>query len=492
MTDQGTGGQHQHGAHDWVVLTGREPHHSIVENSVTRAGPSLATWVETVMNRAGMTTQWADALAKGPPSAPDYGKGPPRERSDTRFLVWLIHDYWEVLFHQTEISGTREVLPDGSLGAPISAPTLRRLNKAERGERGRKHVRNGGVFNRAKHSEPITIDDAIVGLGTLREMMQAIGARTEADYMARPLNSLLRKRLAKEARRMRPKRRPVGKGVRTIGVHWNEPEESAPGWWWVATMDDEQDIRLERGWSTARVVRYLQNQSPPFLAGLAFCFSAPRKYVEERWSGDPSRLWDECAKLTADSDFTPLPDELIGDIVRELGKPFFAPQNGDRPPDLSDREMLRRTERDVRTKTEAVPKSIFEVGTRGTVGALALYGMPLLSELRSDAIAIWPFDKRVIDGGTCVEIFPRSLWAAVFPGTDPALKGDREIRAAFLADKENGLTGVSAEIRSNLVAEHRAFDAMLTAWALRRYGRDLPVPPDVKSAVLEGQIWIPE
>lgn len=446
-------------------------------------------WVQTTMNANGMTRQWADALRQGPPGASTRRR---RQRDDARFLIWLIHDYWQDLFSSTAIASAREYQADGSLGLSVSALTLKRLNEERPSHGGaRRTAGGGGSVNKSKHSERITTDAAIEALGTLSQVMIAIGGDAEAEYIARPLRSLETKRAAMKARRTRPKLNAVPVGTRTIGVHWNEPVESAPGWWWVVALDDDHNLFVQREWTTARVLEYLRKQSGPFLAGLAFCFSAPRKYMLDRWAGDPAMLWHECAKLMADQDLAPFPDDLLEDVVRDLGSPFFAPQHGDPHPGLPEKEMLRRTERDVRARTGAVPRSIFEVGSRGTVGALALNGMPLLAALRSDRIAIWPFDQPRPTCGTCVEIFPRSVWAATFPGTDPALKGDREVRAAFLADKTNGLTGISAEHREDFVTQHRAFDALLTAWALRRFGRDLPVPRDAKTASIEGEIWLP-
>lgn len=441
------------------------------------------------MNTNGMTPQWDKALREGPPGARTRRR---RQRNDARFLIWLVHDYWQEVFSSTAIASAREYQADGSLGSTISAPVLKRLNEEGPNHGGAKRAHRGeGSVNKSKHSERITTDAAIEALGTLRQVMMAIGGDAEAEYIARPLRSLETKRAATNARRKRPRPNPVPIGTRTIGVHWNEPVESAPGWWWVVAMDADHNLFVQREWTTARVLEYLRKQSGPFLAGLAFCFSAPRKYMLDRWAGDPAMLWHECAKLMADQDLAPFPDDLLEDVVRDLGSPFFAPQHGDPHPCLPEKEMLRRTERDVRAKTGAVPRSIFEVGSRGTVGALALNGMPLLAALRSERIAIWPFDQPRQASGTCVEIFPRSVWAAIFPGTDPALKGDREVRAAFLADTTHGLAGISAEHREDFVTQHRAFDALLTAWALRRFGRHLPVPRDAKAAAIEGEMWLP-
>ena len=348
-----------------------------------------------------------------------------------------------------------------------------------------------GLCNQAPHGTPMDCSDAAEVLTTLRELAQALGDSVEALRLQGPANGL-----ALRARWRPFHAGPVSQAVKSavtcVGVHWVQPRRVFPGEWWIVTVDKGGALDVRADQKSEDVVRYLtQEVAGPVLAGLAFCFSAPRDVLLTMGMNDPSDMWSRCEESTASADRSWVSDGGFPERFRVVEE---RERGGLRRPQQSP-EDFRDTERDIADTLGVNPASILDVGGDGSVGALALKGMPMLTDLRSAGARIWPFDQPDLEGSsvTCVEIFPRSLWTSVFPDECPKSKKNRMRRWNFIADIEANDGVVVPPARAAEAAnDERAFDALLTAWALRRYGANvLKLPRDSDASRLEGTIWTP-
>ncbi len=122
--------------------------------------------------------------------------------------------------------------------------------------------------------------------------------------------------------------------------------------------------------------------------------------------------------------------------------------------------------------------------------------MPILAKLRkrgARGVAIWPMDHpQLPDGLTCVEIFPRSVWTSVYPAELPWSKKNVMRRWNFIAHRRLDGIVISNSSAVQLATDERAFDALLTAWALRQHGGTLGRVLDDPVALIEGRIWVPQ
>ncbi len=441
----------------WAELTGHEESHIIVENVLTAIGPTLGTFLARVFTNANEKSraEWEAALAERDASG-KYLNNP----RDARFLLRYIH-------HERRWNLVQEQIG-------LKADSLQASKK-----------RFSAIYNPSKHGTVISNEDALTGITSLQKMMDAIGAKKEVAYIERPIQTLN----AVDAKRRswkRPRPRPVDKAVLTAGMHWVQPRKAVPGSWWVVAIQDGVVQTCEVEWSTEKATSFLVAGAAegPTLAGLAFCFSAPKAYIDDHHDGQPDQLWASCDEFTNDD---------LEAWVEELGNPFFVPQEDAQAvtPDM-DQSLFRETELDVLKRTGAMPSSIFQVGGHGSVGALAINGMPALQKLRSEHFMIWPFDSPKDGHGTCVEIFPRSLWARLNPSEAPNSKSNRRRREVFVESCEaDRLAWASPAQRSAVIDDERGFDAFLTAWALGQYGRTLDELSDDATAAAEGKIWLP-
>ncbi len=360
-------------------------------------------------------------------------------------------------------------------------------------------LRNGHAHNRYVSSvEPFEPGDVSSGLGALRAVMAAIGDKAAAQYVQsayevadRRAKRLTKRKRWKDLRDDEPSGTP-----HTVGLHWTEPDPQTrkPAAWWLVHLDHSGQLKsapVPQSTTDVRdyLAKFVENDQPVLL-GCAFCFSVPR-WLGERCASQNNDPLPECVWAVVEEAASGAANakDLVRSINEALGLedgPFWQGDTNDPDPnEAAGRASLRRTEVRVQKATEAKPSSVFRVGGDASVGGLALWGMPMLHWLRSQGFSIWPFDppgKR-----TVVEIFPRSLWSATqFDSAVPSLPGDR---TRFLDGHPYGDGGGT---RETLLKERRAFDALMTAWALRNYGGNISryVLGSSESAV-EGEIWLP-
>lgn len=361
-------------------------------------------------------------------------------------------------------------------------------------------LRNGHAHNQYVADPPLGASQVQDGLGTLHRILNAIGAPAQEAYVLRAYE------IAREKAERLTKRKqwlglssdePAGR-PHTVGLHWTEPEPETlkPQAWWLVHLDGRGELQgsvVPR--STEDVLKYLdrfQDADTPVLMGCAFCLSVPVWLAEhcavlERLPA-PEAMWrvaEEHAEPAYDA------SSLIANVNSALGLedgPFWrGDANEPDPNSAADRPDMRATELSVKKQTEAQPSSVFRVGGDASVGALALWGMPVLPWLRESGFRIWPFEEP--GRRTVVEIFPRSLWAATQP--EHPVRSRPADREQFLSGR--AAVGLGGGTQETFLTERRAFDALLTAWALRRYGGNLARTPrgSRPEAVVEGEIWLP-
>ena len=338
---------------------------------------------------------------------------------------------------------------------------------------------------------PLSDAEALGALEAIIRLLSAIGS-SESVQRVKELKGVA---AAREARRSHPKYSrsglrldEVSKDTLCIGAHWMDPQDTTgtPGGWWIAAIKGGTLLRIDRDLDTAAVVAYLTGaalEAPTTRVGLAFCFSAPAWYVREHHAGSPEEFWDWCSSQVDES----ADAQLICDV---LGGPFRTAEKWSDADFGKSQPAKRATEDKTQERTGARPESIFKVGGRASVGALAVFGVRVLPALRSASYAIWPMDSETAPRAAAVEIFPRSLWAALNPDKDPV--SSAEDRHRFLKTKEIAAMVDDGASKEKLLGERRAFDAFYTAFALSRYGRRLPARQGDQIAGIEGEIWLPD
>ena len=339
------------------------------------------------------------------------------------------------------------------------------------------------VCNQAMHGDEVELMEAVGALESLVALGRAIGASVEAAYLEAPLETL-RYRLEWNPGRGEPAVKPMKREVTCVGIHWVQPRRVVPGAWWAVTLRRRQEVTVQADLTSDEVVKYLNDLSGPVLAGLAYCFSAPRWFVDQLGSS-VTALWAWAYEVAGGDD--------RDKIATDLPEKFRYVSKGEdlRKPGEATAAYFRETERRVATDLGVNPASIFEIGGAGSVGALALKGMPMLADLRKKGGAIWPMDDPQLgEGLTCVEIFPRAVWTSVYPSESPQSKKNVMRRWNFIADRRDQGVVITDEQAVELAGDERAFDALLTAWALQQYGGATKwVADDVAKA--EGRIWHP-
>ncbi len=348
------------------------------------------------------------------------------------------------------------------------------------------------LCNDAVHGKRVSVAGAADAVDTLAFLARTIGADVEALHLDGSLKTL-RERAAWENSRSAPAYNPVGGGVTCVGVHWIQPRRVIPGSWWIVALLPGQDaaVEVKVDLTSGEVVKYLLELklSGPVVAGLAFCFSAPEWFVEKHHRGSVENLWLWAKEKAGHDDRDTIHDDLPKPFrYVKKDEPIRSLQNP------GEEAFFRETEKAIFNELRVEPASIFDIGGEGSVGALAIKGMRILADLREGgarAAAIWPMDEPLlVDGLTCVEIFPRSVWTSVYPAESPRSKKNVMRRWNFIADRRN--EGVDLGDRAaELATDERAFDALLTAWALRRHVGALKPVLDDRTASVEGRIWVP-
>ena len=368
------------------------------------------------------------------------------------------------------------------------------------------------TLNKAHHGSVVKgkEQDVHVAVQTLMQLANKIGnAELEQQDLER-IEIEIDRRAKWSRRHSGPILASLG-DVTCAAVHWVQPKDEVPGSWSVVILSpDSNTAEAYYDQTTDDVFGRLKALEGPVRVGLAFCFSCPESELinSSCWAGDPLKLWEWCTEAAAaQSEFNKLDRDrapLNHDAIRAASPSFEFLSSEERekrsPENKKDRPFFRMTEIDSWKRLGVPPASFFDVGGSGSVGALAIKGMPLLDLLSRDGATIWPLElNRPAGTGdaqhiTCVEIFPGALWTSVFPDEPYQSKKSRMRRRQFLLDvQDRTLQGVTRTKNEIFIERVRAFDALLTAWALRNYGDNLEeLNPDPESPeLLEGKFWLP-
>ena len=420
-------------------------------------------------------------------------------------------DYWH---HLSEESWSRELPPDPRVllryvpgvytpkkGDPVRLPRgipgLRQF--AEVGELRDKALKLPETLNSAHHGTLTTKDEqlALEAIQTLHNIAESL---TDAELEERDLQRIedaLQNRA--DWISLSGERTPAPLRDETcVAVHWVEPTDTIPGTWSVVAFPPQGAVVVHHEQTTPQVLNFLKDEcAPPLRIGLAFCFSCPEDDLEHSWTGDHQQLWAWCAEQR-------LTDVTAMETLRRQNTRFriLAYKDGNKMRDVenpADKSYFRKTELDTSKRLRAHPNSFFDIGGPGSVGALAVTGMPLLKQLKDKGASVWPFDSTGDSQMTCVEIFPPGLWASISPDEPPQSKRSRMRRREFLSaiqrekQDKKALNSFSKRDEQLFIDRERAFDALLTAWALRNYGDNLEeLNPDPGSPeLLEGKFWLP-
>ena len=259
---------------------------------------------------------------------------------------------------------------------------------------------------------------------------------------------------------------------RVVAVDWSGRRDGASRHIWAAEVAAGHLVSLESGRSRAEVADALAataRQGARLVIGLDFAFSFPEWFLAERGLPSACALW-EAAEREGEAWLARCP------------WPFWGGRACGRRPDLGGRAHFRRT--DLATKPTGPfairPKSPFQIGGAGSVGTGSIRGMPLLTRLRREGCAIWPFDAAPGGWGwpRVVEIYPRLLTGAV-------RKSDRLAREAYLDH-----LGWPADraLRRRVASSEDAFDAAVSARAMDRHWQELvELPPPAPEAPPPGR-----
>ena len=164
----------------------------------------------------------------------------------------------------------------------------------------------------------------------------------------------------------------------------------------VAAIRDGSYWELSGGRTREETIEYCLGCEPPVLIGLDFSFSVPEWFAREHGCTTIDDVWALAARA-GESWLKPTP-------------PFWRERCAVRP-----ERRFRQCEK--RLRAAGFPaKSIFQLVGNGQVGAGSIRGMPLLSRLRAEGFAIWPFDKS--SDRTAFEIYPSAMRAEEFAGWD--------------------------------------------------------------------------
>ncbi len=455
-------------------IDGYEEPEFVIEHAVGSLGEPLHAFFERgFAARPGLKKRWGDVRAKR--SKKQTGKLASATRtfsSDSRALLKDIPELREDFLALIEVE------------SPARAEDLyRELTSKGAG------LDLIKICDEASHGTPISCTDAARVVSTLATLAEAIGAPSVAVHLRGPAR-VLKQRSEWVPRHGGALDASVKSSVTCVGVHWVQPRRVVPGSWWVVTHKSGLEVEVRADQTSPDVVSYLMNElSGPVLAGLAFCFSTTQEFLRTQGLGSPQELWGWIG------------DELAGthDLAQiDMDPPYpFRYVEHEEQPRLRhpehDAEHFRKTESEIFQQLGVKPASVFDIGGEGSVGALAVKGMPMLADLDQAGASIWPFADSAPDaeGVTVVEIFPRSIWTSVFPSECPKSKKNRMRRLNFIADIEQEKVRLSQQRASEVANDERAFDALLTAWALRRYGAALGDTPLNSAAASEGQIWVP-
>jgi len=166
-----------------------------------------------------------------------------------------------------------------------------------------------------------------------------------------------------------------------IAVDWSGARR--PEGIWLAAVHEGRLVESRAMPTREEAVAYVQDFTPPFVAGFDFSFGMPAWFAREHGCTTIDEVWSLAAR--------------DGEHWLEPTPPFWRDRCGVAP----DRRFRRCEQR------YSSAKSIFQLVGNGQVGAGSVRGMPLLAQLRRAGAAIWPFDASA--DRTVVEIYPSVL-----------------------------------------------------------------------------------
>jgi hypothetical protein len=252
-----------------------------------------------------------------------------------------------------------------------------------------------------------------------------------------------------------------------IAVDWSGSADPA-GHIALAVAHGGRLQHLEAMWSRVHAVREIVERAAgatgPLVVGLDFSFSLPGWFLRDRGLAEAPDLW-------------PLVAAEGEDWLARCVPPFWG-RPGHPRPELE--AHFRRTELECQPVAGVRPKSTFQIGGAGAVGAGSLRGMPFLTELSDAGFAIWPFDAA--GDRTVLEIYPRLCTGPVNKSSPAARRAALApwVAAGALDDAQAADAGDSAD----------AFDATLSALVLSRQMPSLTSLGAATEAIdrLEGRI----
>ena len=475
----------------YAYIDGHEDFSVILVNCAAMIGPRLLEHIRNKRDTDGAfrnrSKKFALAMCKG------WNHG----TAEFKYWTKLSEDRWS-----DDLYADPRVLLLYLCGGPQDGPKLQKgvpgLVKFAESESGPQRqiydLRN--CLNKANHGQLSQGQRALDAAETLEMLASKLNAKAEQQELAR-IASVLKLRTEWKPRHKGPKSAPL-QDEACVGVHWVEPTDVIPGSWSVVSIPaDGKTAKVYHERTTRQVSKILTDlRQGPLRVGLAFCFSCPERELMESWGGNPRDLWEWCTDINPDPATISIDElKLKNNKFRELS---YKDKNRMRDPQ-KDPSAFRETELQAWSDLGPKPASFFDVGGAGSVGALAIKGLPLLKDLYDAGATIWPIlsDQRAAkaSGITCVEIFPGGLWTSMFPDEPHQSKKSRMRRREFLLDvqSDRALRGITRRNRELFIERERLFDALLTAWALRNYGDNLDqlTPGPGSPELLEGKFWLP-
>ncbi len=244
---------------------------------------------------------------------------------------------------------------------------------------------------------------------------------------------------------------------------------------WIA--DDRCGaLELIGGITRAEAARWLAEAAlatPGMVVGLDFAFSFPAWFLRELGCPTAHDFW----QVVAGQGEQWLGRQATGRNGHLWGRPGCQRPAEQGPPLWLG---LRKTDRDFRVNG-ITPKSPFQVGGAGSVGAGSIRGIALLPALAEAGFSVWPFDEPRLP--LLLEIYPRLF-------TGPGAKSSRAFRERWLAEAAERRWLPPEVLRQAAVSED-AFDALGSALGMRLAEPRLRTLERVTDpeARLEGRIW---
>lgn len=254
--------------------------------------------------------------------------------------------------------------------------------------------------------------------------------------------------------------------MNAVAIDWSGAKKPARKIW-IAEAVDGSLRRLKwldsRDHALDELLRCLRTDERT-VVGLDFAFSFPSWFCRTQSVSNAIEVWGVVR-------------EEGERWLRECSWPFWG-RPGKRKPALE--ADFRRTEKQVGATYSIRPKSVFQIGGAGAVGAGSIRGMPFLSRIREEGFAVWPFDAP--SDQMVVEIYPRVL-------TGKVVKNNEAARAEYLAQRRGGL---SALCLAAAIKSEDAFDAAMSALAMDTHFEQFQgLPSGDALSKIEGEIWTP-